>query len=103
MDGVARIREVLSQLTIHLDKLDDDTDMFDHVDNFVNLSRDNETIKQVVLWIPGLDPDDDVPGTHRYAIWDKIAEGIGNLQALRKITISDANLMDAEMDVLVPD
>jgi hypothetical protein len=101
--AVDRIGEVLSQHTIHLDKLGDDTCIFGHVDVFVNLSRENETVHEVDLWIPATDPDDDASGTHdRYAIWDKIAEGIRNLQALRQITISYDHSMD-EWEVLVPD
>jgi hypothetical protein len=79
MDGVDRIREKLSGDTIRLDKLDDETCIFAHVDAFVNLSRDNETVEQVVLY-PATDPGDDASGTHRYAIWDKVAEGIANFQ-----------------------
>ena len=101
--AIDRIREVLRGDIIALNKLEDNTGIFDHVDVFVNLSRENETVQEVVLWIPSTDPDNDAPGTHRYAIRANIAEGIGNLQALRKITISDYNLMDAESEVLVPD
>jgi hypothetical protein len=61
-----------------LEKLEYRAGIFDHVDAFVNLSRDNETVQEVVLF-PFIDPDDDASGTHRYAIWEKIAEGIGNL------------------------
>jgi hypothetical protein len=102
MDGVDSIREVLSGRTIGLDKLDDDTGIFDHVDAFVNLSRDNESIEKVDLF-SFTDPGDDASGTHRYAIWDRIAEGIGNLQELREITIVDGNFVDDEGEALVPD
>jgi hypothetical protein len=54
------------------------------------------------------------PDAHRYTIWDKIAKGIINLQALREITIVDARIdyitiwdanyvHDQEEDALVPD
>jgi hypothetical protein len=103
MDSVDSIRAALSESILFLDELYDDTGIFDHVDAFVCLSRHNETVEQVYLSIPATDPVDDAPGTRRYAIWDKIAEGIGNLRALRKITIWDTNLVDDEDEVLVPD
>jgi hypothetical protein len=84
MDSVDSIREVLSGCTIRLERLDDDTGIFDQVDAFVNLSRGNEFVEEVVLF-PFTDPGDDMSGNHRYAIWEKIAEGIGNLQALSDI------------------
>jgi hypothetical protein len=101
LDGVDSIREVLSRDTIDLDKQEDETGIFDQVDAFVNLSRDNKSVMEVYLH--PFNPDADASGTYRYAIWDKIAEGIANLQALRGITISDANFEDAEGETLVPD
>jgi hypothetical protein len=97
MEGVDSIVEVLSGRTISLKKLDDDTGIFDQVDAFVNLSRDNKTVQEVTLSL-AIDPD-----ANRYAIWDKIAEGIGNLQALREIIVGDANWADDEEDPLAPD
>jgi hypothetical protein len=105
MDGVDSIREVLGTKTIYLREQEDDTGIFDHVDVFVNLRLQNETVQEVVLWIPFHSP---IPTTmppsrtHRYTIWVKIAEGIGHLQALREITISQDHSMD-EWEVLVPD
>jgi hypothetical protein len=89
--AVGIIREVLSIRTICLDKMDDDTGIFDHVDAFVALSRDNVTVQEVILRIPFItDPFEDASsGTDRYAIWVKVAEGIGGLKALRKIIIAD--------------
>jgi hypothetical protein len=52
---------------ISSDKRDDITGIFDQVDAFVNMSRNNETVEEVTL-IPFIDPDDDASGT-RYAIW----------------------------------
>jgi hypothetical protein len=52
---------------------------------------------------PVNDPSDDASGTHQYAIWEKVAEGIGNLQALREITISEPIGEDDEEDAFVPD
>jgi hypothetical protein len=97
MDGLDSIREVLSGDTIDLYKLDDDTGIFDHVDAFVNLSRENKTVEEVTLYL-ATDPDDD-----RYAIWDKIAEGIGNLQALLEIIIADKNSVNDVEDPHAPD
>jgi hypothetical protein len=96
LDSVDSIREELSFHTIFLEKRGDDTGILDQADAFVNLSRDNKTVEEVYLCpftYPG-DDDDDASGTHRYAIWDKIAEGIGNLQALREITIWDGHVVD---------
>ncbi len=81
MDSVESTRKLLSGGFIYLDKLHDYYGIFDRVDAFVKLSRDNETIQHVVLRLFA-DPD-----AHRYTIWDKIAEGIGNFQALRTISI----------------
>jgi hypothetical protein len=50
--------------------------------------------------LPFTDLGEDTCGTYRYAVWDKIPEGIGNLQALDVITISD---MDDEGEALAPD
>jgi hypothetical protein len=97
MDGVDSIRRVLLQETIILDKQEDVTGMFDHADAFVNLTRDNKTVEEVRL---RLDTD---PDAHRYAIWDKIAEGIGNLHALHVIVIVDTSIDDGEEDPLAPD
>jgi hypothetical protein len=93
------IRMELLNNYIHLDKLEDRTGIFDHVDDFVNVSRDNETVQHLILRLTDItDPD-----AHRYAIWDKIAEGIGNLQALREIVFVDVRSDDGEEDPLAPD
>jgi hypothetical protein len=99
MDGVDSIRALLRGNTIVLQKLEDNTGIFDQVDAFVNLSRGNETIQEVVLY-PGTDPSDDASGTQRHVIWEKVAEGIGNLQALRKISIRESIIVDDEGDFL---
>jgi hypothetical protein len=59
-----------------LDK-SDETGIF-----YQNLSRDNETVQEVAVYITA-DPGDGAS----YAIWNKVAEGIGNLHALRKISV----------------
>jgi hypothetical protein len=98
MDGVDRIiREELNGDFIHFDKLNDVSGIFDHTDTFVNLSRQNEAVNRITLYV-ATDPD-----ARRYAIWDKIAEGIGNLHALSQITIVDENYSDGEEDPLAPD
>jgi hypothetical protein len=58
---------------------------------FVKESRDNETVQKITLC-----PDNS--WTHSYAVWNKIAEGIGNLQALREITMSDDSFAADEED-----
>jgi hypothetical protein len=102
-DDVESIREELSGDTIYLHKVNDCTGIFDQVDAFVNLSRDNETIRHVFVCLDAYPADNDASGPHRYAIWDKIAQGIGNLQALREIRIVDANFVDDDEGALVPD
>jgi hypothetical protein len=83
MDDVDSIRKVLSGHTITLDRLQDYAGIFDHADTFANQCRENKTVKHVVLC---LDAD---PDANRYATWDRVAEGIGNLQALHSIIIED--------------
>jgi hypothetical protein len=94
-DGVDSIRVLLSGNSIHFDKLHDSTGIFNRVDAFVNQSRNNLSVQEVVLF-PVVDPAGDNAGTRRYAIWDKIAEGIGNLRGLDMITVEDANLVGEE-------
>jgi hypothetical protein len=99
MDGLDSIRVVLSGDTIDFEKLYDATGLCDQADAFVNLSRENKTVEEVILCVDTeSDPDDD-----RYAIWDKIAEGIGNLQALRKIKIDIVDYANDGEDPLAPD
>jgi hypothetical protein len=89
MNGVDSIRAALSEIIIVLDVLNDENGIFDQVDVFLNLSRENETVQSVVLFIPSFtDSGDDASVIHRYAIWEKIAEGIGNLQALHEFEIT---------------
>jgi hypothetical protein len=101
--GVYSIREVLWEDIIVLNRLQDDDDIFDQVDAFVNLSRGNDSVKNIVLF-PFTDPGEDASGTSRYAIWEKIAEGIGNLQALQEITIGCSHFeLNEEEQACVPD
>jgi hypothetical protein len=73
-----------------LNERDDETGIFDQPDAFVNLSRGNETIQEVAL-VPYTDRGEDAAGTDRYAVWEKIAEGIGNLQMLSRISIKESH------------
>jgi hypothetical protein len=93
------IRALLSRNSIVLDKEEVRCSIFDDVDTFANLSRENETVQDVCLY-PATDPNGDATRAYRHAIWEKIAEGIGNLQALRKITIVDST---GEEEQLAPD
>jgi hypothetical protein len=102
MDGLDSIREALSEEVMVLNKLGYDTSIFDQVEAFVNLSRGIELVEQVVL-LPFTDPGEDVSGTYRYAIWEKVAEGIGNLQELSEIRIEELNVGDDEEEALAPD
>jgi hypothetical protein len=103
MDGsVDSIREaLLNGNALYLDKRTGVSGIFEHVETFVTLSRGNATVQEVHLCIPATDPDDDVSGTHRYAIWETVAEGIGNLQALHHISICESH--DDEGSTLAPD
>ncbi len=76
MKGVDSIREVLRGHTIDLYQLKNSFVIFDEIDAFVSPSRENETV-EVLYLLPFIDPN--AHGTHRYAIWEKFAEGIGNL------------------------
>jgi hypothetical protein len=102
MDGLDSIRGVLRRESIYLQKRVDATVFFNQADAFVNLSRGNKTVRRLILF-PVTDTGDDASRAHRYAIWDKIAEGIGNLQALREISIMHSHFVHAEWDVIVPD
>jgi hypothetical protein len=104
MDGGvdSTIRKALRGKSLYLDKREDDTGIFEHADAFVNLSRGNETVREVYLLLAN-DPSDDASGTQRYAIWDKIAEGVGNLQALHEIIIWDSYSQEDAWRPLAPD
>jgi hypothetical protein len=93
MKSAENIRELLSGDTIDFNP-DDAADIFAQLDVFVNLSRENKTVEEVTFDVP-VNPD---PEDHRYVIWDKIAEGIGNLQALYKITIGNGTFYAGEVD-----
>jgi hypothetical protein len=54
--------------------------MFDNIDSFVALSRENTSIKVVELY-----PFDSNPGN--YEFWDKVGQMVGNLMELHTLTI----------------
>jgi hypothetical protein len=54
--------------------------MFDNIDSFVALSRENTSVKQVMLY-----PFDSNPGN--YEFWDKVGQIVGNLMDLQMIRI----------------
>jgi hypothetical protein len=87
MDGEESILKALCYGTIYFDMLNDTSGIFKHVDTFVNLSKNDEDVSEVVLY-PFADPYNDAsPGTHGNAVWKKVAEGIGNLRNLDRIII----------------
>jgi hypothetical protein len=54
--------------------------MFDNIDSFVALSRENTSVKEVVLY-----PFDSDAGD--YEFWDKVGQVVGNLMELQTLTI----------------
>jgi hypothetical protein len=54
--------------------------MFDNIDSFVALSRENATVTKVVLF-----PFDSDAGN--YEFWDKVGHIVGNLMELKEIHI----------------
>jgi hypothetical protein len=93
-DEDRRIRsedKIRDELRSHKIYLIEESDIFWQVDNaFVKLSRDNETVESIDLCLHS-DPDRDAS-----TVWDKVAEGTGNLQALQEITIE--SLIDEDFD-----
>jgi hypothetical protein len=51
MEDEDSIRVVLSGEEMVLDKVEDDDGIFDDVGAFIKLSRDNETVKKIVLYL----------------------------------------------------
>jgi hypothetical protein len=104
MDGsVDSIREaLLNGNALYLDKRTGVSGIFEHVETFVSLTRGNKSVREVILFLPLTDSGDDTPGTHRYAIWERVAEGIGNLQALLHVYIHQSH-DDEEGEAFAPD
>jgi hypothetical protein len=96
------IRALLSRNTVVLDIVEGGTNIFDQADFFINMSLDNERVQEVFLYAAADPGDGNASGTNTDDIWDKVAEGICNLQALRQITIMDFNSLGEE-DALAPD
>jgi hypothetical protein len=103
LDG---LREELSESAILLREMlsGEDIDLDEavvHPSAFQKQTRENQSVKTVTLSIPLIDPSNDTSWAQRYATWDEIAEGIGNLQALYEINIT---VFENEDDgPLVPD
>jgi hypothetical protein len=73
-----RIRFELSESYLEITK--EDPSMFDNIDSFVALSRENTRVQLVVLY-----PFDSDPGN--YEVWDKVGQMVGNLMELQRINI----------------
>jgi hypothetical protein len=101
MADLSGIHGMLSGDSIVLNKIEDDDDIFDQVDAFVNLSRDNKTVKELLLY-PFTYPAHALYAC-RYDVWQQIAEGIGNLQAIGRIVIMDSGAVDDFEEALIPD
>jgi hypothetical protein len=54
--------------------------MFDNIDSFLALSRENTSVREVELY-----PSDSRPGN--YEFWDKVGQIVGNLMELKEINI----------------
>jgi hypothetical protein len=70
--------------------------MFENIDSFVALSRENTSVGKVVLY-----PYDSAMGKH----WDKVGEIVGNLKELKVITIDflPCTVDDEEGEARMPD
>jgi hypothetical protein len=87
-DEEQQIRNELSRgcLEISTDSL-----MFDNIDSFLALSRDNTSVEAVELY-----PFDSAPGN--YEFWDKAGQIVGNLIELRQIIIDFLPCTDDDGD-----
>jgi hypothetical protein len=77
-DGEKQIRNELSKHYLNITK--ENVFMFDNIDSFVALSRDNTSVKDVMLY-----PFDDDAGD--YDFWDKAGQIVGNLMELQAVNI----------------
>jgi hypothetical protein len=80
MDHVGKMRRVLCQESIDLSKRRGDV-VFRRPNTFVTETQGNTVVKRVML-----NPYDDVP--RNYEIWDKIGQGVGNLEGIKKLQIT---------------
>jgi hypothetical protein len=94
-DEEKQVRNELSESCMSIAK--EGSCMFDNIDSFVELSRENTSIKSV-----GLYPFDSDAGN--YEFWDKVGQIVGNFMELKLISIhflDDAD--DGGDDVRRPD
>jgi hypothetical protein len=79
-DQQERIRDVLCNSYLEIEKRGSSMFLFDNIDSFVALSRENTTVEDVVF-----DPFDSDAGN--YEDWDKVGQVVGNLMELETIHI----------------
>jgi hypothetical protein len=84
-----RIRDFLSDSDLAISK--GGLFMFDNIDSFVALSRENTSVGTVALY-----PFDSDAGS--YEFWDKVGQMVGNLTDLQMINISFLPYDDVEDD-----
>jgi hypothetical protein len=73
-------RRLLGQRCLHLDN-EDMPWILNHIDCFVSQSRVNARVEEVRFWPISVDVQDD-------DVWDKVGQAIGNLQALKSLSVS---------------
>jgi hypothetical protein len=77
-DEEQQIRRELSDINLHITK--EKSFMFDNVDSFVALSRENASVGSVHLYPFDIDPGN-------YELWDKVGQIVGNLMELHTLQI----------------
>jgi hypothetical protein len=79
-DEEEQIRDKLSGSILSIDISREDSLIFDNIDTFVALSRDNNSVESVDLY-----PFDSDAGN--YEFWDKVCQIVGNFMELQSIDI----------------
>jgi hypothetical protein len=87
VDKERQIRDKLSRTYLHITK--EVSFMFENIDSFVALSRENTSVATV-----GVYQFDSAPGN--YEFWDKVGQIVGNLMELRLINIHFLPYLDDE-------
>jgi hypothetical protein len=64
----------------HIEITEEQSFMFDNIDSFLALSRENTSVKLVAVY-----PFDSAPGN--YEFWDKVGQIVGNFRKLKVIDI----------------
>jgi hypothetical protein len=77
-DEEKQIRDKLSVSTLEISK--ENAFLFQNIDSFVALSRENSVVYEVMLY-----PFDSDAGN--YEVWDKVGELVGNLMAIHVLSI----------------